>query len=239
MMADDASSPLVLETSESRSGIGLEVICLGFPRTGTSSLRKALELLGYKFNPKSDASTEMKLSVWERDMWNRAIDAKIYGRGRRFGREEWDELFGVADGTTAVIADLPHLTFAAELISAYPDAKIILTTRETRKWWKSYSTTVELLLSPVPRFPAIFPWNRRSAVFQRKFNVKVLRATFGHPQPTPEQARKRFEKYYEAVRKLLPKIKAERRRLEYRVGEGWARLCAFLGKDEPMEEFPR
>ncbi|KAF7311782.1 hypothetical protein MIND_00188700 [Mycena indigotica] len=241
---------------------GLQVICLGFPRTGTSSLRKALELLGYTFHPKESA-TEMGLSTTERRTWSRAIDAKMYGRGRRFAKEDWDELLGVASGTTAVIADLPHLIFSSELIDAYPHAKIILTTRKARNWWKSYSTMVEILLAPVARFPFVLPWNQRSVLSKRNFNVKALRAIFGHPQPNPEQARKRYEKHYESIRRLLPNVKPEgayialdsaaalgakdpavnlnefhQRRLEYRVGEGWARLCAFLGKDAPAEEFP-
>ncbi|KAF7320545.1 hypothetical protein HMN09_00138200 [Mycena chlorophos] len=265
--SDDEQKPEQLPEA-TQHGDGLQVICLGFPRTGTSSLRNALRVLGYKFNPKSDSSAEMQLSREERSMWNRAIDAKLYGRGRCFGREEWDALFGVAEGTTvgssispahhqncdlsvkAVIADLPHLIFASDLIASYPNAKIILTTRETRKWWKSYSTTIELFLTPVPRFPFILPWKQRDAFFERKFKIKVLRAVFGHPQPVSEQAKKRFEKHYEAVRKMLPRIRAERiegeqrvkpeqRRLEYKVGEGWARLCAFLGKEEPNMPFPK
>ncbi|KAF7317764.1 hypothetical protein MKEN_00864200 [Mycena kentingensis (nom. inval.)] len=232
---------------------GLEVLCLGFPRTGTSSLRKGLEILGYKFSPTADALTQMRMTRKEREMWNRAIEAKIYGRGRKFGKEEWDELLGVNEGVTAVISDLPHLIFTADLIAAYPNAKIILTTREPRKWFKSYSTTLATLLLPVSRFT--LPWNRRAAFFERRVKIKVLRAVFGHPQPTPEQAKKRFGKHYEDVRKMLPKIKAprreegaegeterekpEQRRLEYKVGEGWERLCTFLGKEVPQEEFPK
>jgi hypothetical protein len=50
-----------------------------------------------------------------------------------------------------------------------------------------------------------------------------------------EKSKVRFVEHYENVRKLVPK----ERLLEYQVGEGWHRLCTFLGDKVPDTEFPR
>ena len=56
---------------------------------------------------------------------------------------------------------------------------------------------------------------------------------------------KRFDEHYEQVRTLLREDaeargrKVEAKLLDYQVGEGWERLCEFLGKDVPQQEFPR
>ncbi|KAJ7290791.1 hypothetical protein C8J57DRAFT_1213431 [Mycena rebaudengoi] len=50
-----------------------------------------------------------------------------------------------------------------------------------------------------------------------------------------EEFKKRFVVHCEKVQKIVPK----ERLLEYEVGEGWDRLCAFLGNDVPKTEFPR
>jgi hypothetical protein len=44
------------------------------------------------------------------------------------------------------VTDVPHILFAEDLIAAYPEAKVILTTRDPEEWWKSYSSTIALHL---------------------------------------------------------------------------------------------
>ena len=45
-----------------------------------------------------------------------------------------------------VVADVPGILFATELIQAYPEAKIILTTRDPDRWWKSFRDTLLVML---------------------------------------------------------------------------------------------
>ena len=50
-----------------------------------------------------------------------------------------------------------------------------------------------------------------------------------------ELAAKRYLELHDEVRQMVPAD----RLLEYKLGEGWERLCAFLGEDVPNHPFPR
>jgi hypothetical protein len=49
-----------------------------------------------------------------------------------------------------------------------------------------------------------------------------------------DHVKARFIEHYQHIRDLVPKENL----LEYRVGEGWEILCAFLGNDVPEANFP-
>lgn len=70
-------------------------------------------------------------------MWSDALAAKYDGVGT-FGREQWDQLFGHCQA----VCDWPCVAFAKELIEAYPDAKVIITTRDVDSWHASTMKTV-------------------------------------------------------------------------------------------------
>lgn len=44
--------------------------------------------------------------------------------------------------------DWPAALFIDELVAAYPEAKVVLTIRDTEKWWKSFQETVLVLAKP-------------------------------------------------------------------------------------------
>ena len=71
------------------------------------------------------------------DMWVRAFDA-IYGGKGTFRKAEWDSLLGHCMAVT----DTPCIDFTYELIDTYPDAKVILLTRNIDSWYESYMDTV-------------------------------------------------------------------------------------------------
>ncbi|KAJ7854674.1 P-loop containing nucleoside triphosphate hydrolase protein [Mycena olivaceomarginata] len=187
--------------------VPMKVLVLGFCRTGTASMRVALETLGYCDTHHMQA---VLYNPPEVDMWREAIDAKFFGKGKPYGRPEWDQLLGHCQAIT----DVPAILFADELITAYPEAKVVLTNRDPAKWWKSYTESLQTMYrSKRVRVAGWFdPWH------------------FGKE----EKSKTRFVQHYESVRKMVPK----QRLLEYEVGEGWDRLCAFLGKDVPDTQFP-
>ncbi|KAJ7289578.1 P-loop containing nucleoside triphosphate hydrolase protein [Mycena rebaudengoi] len=210
--------------------VPMKVLVLGFCRTGTASMRTALEILEYK-----DVHHMMVVfnNPLETAMWTEATDAKFFGKGKPYGRKEWDQLLGHCQAIT----DLPSLLFAEELVSAYPDAKVILTNRDPEEWWSSFNRTIITIwcsrrvrlaewLDP-QHLGRVMPLARRvsSALFECDDAVSVTR----------ERAIARYVQHYDNVRHMVPK----ERLLEYRVGEGWERLCAFLGHDVPGVEFPR
>jgi hypothetical protein len=59
-----------------------------------------------------------------------ALTAKYDGIGTPFGREQWDQLLGDCQA----VCDWPACAFAKDLVEAYPDAKVILTTRNVDSW---------------------------------------------------------------------------------------------------------
>lgn len=75
-------------------------------------------------------------------MWNDAFDAKydpIGTQKKPFTREDWDQLLGHCMATT----DTPTVIFYRELLEAYPEAKVILTVRDTPEGWvKSWQSTI-------------------------------------------------------------------------------------------------
>ena len=104
----------------------LEVIGTGFGRTGTDSMREALDILG--FGP-----CHHMREVMQRE------DQKALWRGFVKGAPtDWEELFA----GYRVCVDWPSAHYWPELIQAYPDAKVLLTWRTADSWWTSFEQTI-------------------------------------------------------------------------------------------------
>ncbi len=105
--------------------MALDVIGAGFGRTGTMSLKAALEQLGYpcyhmvECFPKGPEHWKL----WEQ------VGA---------GRPDWD---GIFEGFTATV-DFPACTSYAALANHYPEAKVVLTVRDPEKWFTSVQNTI-------------------------------------------------------------------------------------------------
>lgn len=210
-----------------------EVICPGMPRTGTSSIKAALEILGY--GPVAHMSTAVSRT---RDlaMWADAAEAKFRPEKRPdlqpFGRKEWDQLLGEYRATT----DSPGCFFAVELMEAYPDAKVVLVERDLEKWFKSFSTTIMQV-----QWPGL---GMRCALnlLHYKFGklmdpyLRLSRAVWG-ADTKEEQSVKAKEIYKEHYAEVRAKARPGQL-LEYKLGDGWEPLCEFLGKPVPDEPFP-
>jgi hypothetical protein len=106
--------------------MNLEVIGAGFGRTGTMSLKVALEELG--FGP----CYHMR-EVFEHpehiELWGAAIQGKPV---------DWEQIFGNYRATV----DWPGCTFYNELLERNPDAKVILTVRDPQRWYESAYNTI-------------------------------------------------------------------------------------------------
>ncbi|KAH8435164.1 sulfotransferase family protein [Aspergillus melleus] len=119
----------------------IKVLALGMSRTGTMSLYVALKELGYNcyhmaeciLNQHSDSLV----------LWNRAIDAKFNGNGRKFSGADFDQMLWRYDEVT----DIPCILFVEELMDAYTDARIILTARPVESWLASMERTFYTILS--------------------------------------------------------------------------------------------
>ena len=86
-------------------------------------MKAALHILGY-----DDVyhGTDVYSNIQDCDMWIDALGAKYFGRGKAFGRAEFDKLLGHC----AALTDGPANCFGPELVDAYPDAKVVLVERD-------------------------------------------------------------------------------------------------------------
>jgi hypothetical protein len=221
--------------------MALEVIGAGFGRTGTTSLKAALEELG--FDPCYDGLFGKPEHV---EFWDAA-------RGKSV---DWNELFGGYRATT----DWPACSFYEELMQRYPDAKVILTLRDPTRWYESTYNTLYLrrriASSPVFRCLRLLGLRQFNA---NTFLLFVLRAgelvglfrpgmarvawlndrliwedTFGGNFEDRQHAIEVFERHNEEVKRGVP----VERLLVYEIKEGWGTLCDFLGVEEPDKPFP-
>jgi hypothetical protein len=103
----------------------LKVIGAGYGRTGTMSLKLALDQLG--FGP-CHHMVEVFAHPESMGWWTAAAD----------GKADWDRIF---QGYVSAV-DWPTATFYKELADRYPDAKVILTERDPEAWFKSTQATI-------------------------------------------------------------------------------------------------
>jgi hypothetical protein len=194
--------------------VGLRVVGAGLGRTGTNSLKLALEeLLG--------APCYHMLEVFERPadvaVWHDAI------RGRP---PDWRTF----PAGYAATVDWPACAFWAGLADAHPDAVVLLSVRESAEaWWRSFEATILAGLSqPVPA-------DRPDWAVRRKMTLDMIETTFTPEWREREGAIAAYEAHNAAVRAAIP----AGRLVEWRPGDGWEPLCAALGAAIPEEPFPR
>ena len=165
--------------------------------------------------------------------WTEGLKAKQSGQGKKFGKTEFDKLLGNYDS----LLDIPAQCFTEELVEAYPDAKVILHTRDIDAWCRSIDDTVGRAIRWHWRWIALWdpemakPWYENlTATMPVWMNMTIDDVNFYSPA-----ARESFKKQYELVRRIVPKD----RLLEYKVQDGWQPLCDFLDLPVPDEEFPK
>jgi len=203
----------------------VKVIGAGFGRTGTMSLKVALERLGvgpcYHMTEvfAHPEHTEFWVSAW---------------RGEQV---DWDGVLG--DYEAAV--DWPACTFYEELVERHPDAKVILSVRDPERWYESVRNTIYELSVVVPRHPLYrIGYTLVSLImFRGSGNANladeiIWEGTFDGRFEDRTYAVEVFRRHNAEVRHHVPAD----RLLVYDVKSGWGPLCDFLGVEEPEEPFP-
>ena len=194
--------------------MGLKIVGAGFGRTGTNSLKLALEQLG--FGP-CHHMFEVADHPEQLPYWQAAARGDL---------PDWDALF--ADYGSCI--DWPAARYWREIAAHYPDAKVLLSVRPAEKWIKSVHATI---------YPAMF--ERGEAVpaetrARRDMAYEIIvEQTFGGRLDDAEHAMATFRAHTAEVRAVI----APKRLLVYDVAEGWEPLCEFLGVAMPDGPFPR
>jgi hypothetical protein len=154
----------------------LRVIGAGYGRTGTLSLKLALEQLG--FGPCYHMIEVLK-NPPAAGYWEAAADGKPV---------DWEQVFA---GYSATV-DWPGATFYRELAEAYPEAKVVLSLRDPEAWFASTQATI---------FRANFddqddPWQRMI--------TKVVGNLFERRLRDKDKLIEVFNRHNETVQKLIP-----------------------------------
>lgn len=188
--------------------MALKIIGAGMGRTGTASLKVALEALG--IGPCYHMSDVLKnpasIQGW--------IDAAE-------GNPDWDAIF---NGYAATV-DNPGCNYWSELAAHYPDAKVILTTRDAHKWFESTNETIHS--AQFARFMKNSPFG------------KMIQKTLWDKMENRMQDREYMVEFFNRrTAQIIASIPAERL-LVYQLSDGWDPLCEFLEVPVPDMEFPR
>lgn len=196
----------------------VEVIGAGFGRTGTASLKRALELLG--FGPCHHMSEVLKQPATAAG-WT----AALHGDG--------SVLAGLLDGYRATL-DFPSCLLWRELVERYPHAKVILTIRDPARWYRSARATI-LSQDRETRTSRLTTAGGKGLV-EALAPLSAAMAAHGFRRDLDEpETIAVFQRHNESVRAGV----ADERLLVYEVEQGWAPLCAFLGVAVPAVPFPR
>jgi Sulfotransferase domain len=195
--------------------MALKVVGAGFGRTGTLSLKVALETLG--FGP-CYHMMEAFPRLEHMKMWH----------GLAFGEPmDWDLLFRDFQATV----DWPAARWWREIAAHFPNAKVLLSVRDPEAWYKSMSETI---YQPM-RVPAPDNAPEQFRTMNAMVRKAILGDTFGNRFEDRAHAIEVFKRHVQEVRATI----APERLLVFDVKEGWAPLCRFLEVPIPDEPFPR
>ncbi len=194
--------------------MALKVVGTGFGRTGTNSLKLALEQLG--FGP-CHHMFEVRDHPEQLPFWQAAARGEI---------PDWDEVF--ADYAACV--DWPGARFWREISAHYPEAKVLHSVRPEDSWIKSVHATIY----PAMRDRAELEPGAHRDRLDMAYEI-IVAQTFGDRMDDRDHALAVFRAHSEDVRRSIPSD----RLLVYDVAEGWQPLCEFLGVAVPDSPFPR
>jgi hypothetical protein len=194
--------------------MALSVIGSGFGRTGTKSLKEALEQLGFApcHHMHEIVTHPEQVAHWQAIAAGQPVD--------------WNDVFA---GYQSQV-DWPGAHVWRDLSAAFPEAKIIHTLRPAETWWNSYAKTIGKLISTYKQIPlpphvtAILDvWNRM-----------VGDTVFSGRPADRDTCIAAFNRNTQQVRDTIPAD----RLLVFDVAEGWEPLCRFLGVAVPAGAFP-
>jgi len=195
----------------------LEVIGAGLGRTGTASLKLALETLGYS---RCHHMSEVFGNARQCEFWERA------SRGDKM---DWDEVF---DGFKASV-DWPSVSYYRELAEYYPNAKVILGVRDPEAWYRSAIETIYPVSYVIPNWVGLLSTSVRNL---KKANMRAIwQGTFDGRFEDKDYTVQVFRDHVEEVQRIIP----PERLLLHEAKSGWEPLCTFLGKPIPDTPYPR
>lgn len=189
----------------------MKLINVGLARTGTTSLKAALEKLGYSpIYHTFDLFTNSKhMDIWEGAYEGQQVDWRAFYSGYE-------------------VADWPAGLFYKEIITAHPEAKVMISVRDPESWYESIygifkqGMNINFPIPIVKRIKNFIINYPAKELFQGRIDDREFMVQF-------------YQDYVEEVKAFVPADNL----LIFSVTEGWEPLCEFLGVDVPEEPFPR
>jgi Sulfotransferase domain len=193
--------------------VALKVVGAGVGRTGTHSLKAALEdLLGAPCYHMVDVRA-------------RPADVAVWYAAVRGEPTDWRSF---PAGFVATV-DWPAAAFWRELAGAHPEAVVLLSVRDSAAWWRSASRTI---FDGARRTP---PPDGDPDLPRHEMLLELLSSRFTENWADRDTAIEAYERHNDEVRAEV----APDRLLEWRPEEGWAPICRVLGLAVPDRPFPR
>ncbi|HLI31722.1 MAG TPA: sulfotransferase [Solirubrobacteraceae bacterium] len=192
----------------------LQVLGAGFGRTGTLSLKVALEELGvapclHSLQSRAPLSASKH---WQRLAAGEQID--------------WREaLAGFRSSVDWLCA-----RYYEQILEAFPQVKVVLSVREPQAWYESASASLHAARS----LRRSSPDGRSQGALLEAVDRAIWQELFDGRFCEREHALAVFDRH---SREVIARVPASQL-LVYDVREGWAPLCAFLGVPEPSTPFP-
>lgn len=188
--------------------MGLRVVGAGVGRTGTHSLKVALEqLLGGTCHHMMEVFGDpVQVSGWTDAIYGRPVD--------------WNALLA----RFSAIVDWPGASFWRETLAANPDALVLLSVRDPESWYRSASNTIFLTFDGAPE--EMRGWLEAvRTMFRERFSDKL---------DDPTAMMDAYQRHNDAVRREAPAAQL----LEWTPGDGWEPICERLGLPVPTDPFP-
>jgi hypothetical protein len=190
----------------------MRIIGAGWGRTGTTSVKAALERLG------------ARPCLHMTEMWAHPELAAVWNRHRDGAALDWRVELAGWEATV----DWPGAAVWPELARLWPSAPVLLTVRDPQSWYDSVRATIHPATEPHLEIgpPAV----------RTLMTETVWDDCFGgwHRALDPELAIAAFAAHNQSVRSACPPA----RLVEWQTGDGWEPLCAALGVEVPDEPFP-
>ena len=196
----------------------MKVIGAGFGRTGTMSLKGALEQLG--FGPSFhmiDVARQPELLPG----WQAAVDGEPV---------DWKELF---DGWESTV-DWPACTFWEQIWHTFPDAKVLLSVRDPEAWYASCLKSIHASAQAAVKGELEGGSVEVSPEAMKMINGLIWNGTFEGRFEDKDFAIEVFNAHNEDVKRKVPAD----RLLVYEITEGWEPLCEFLEVPVPDAPMP-
>ena len=193
--------------------MSLKVIGAGLGRTGTMSLKLALEqLLGGPCYHMTELFQHLEAHT---PLWHAAA------RGEAV---DWDQVFS---GYIAAV-DEPVSMLWKPITEYYPDAVVVLSARDAESWWKSARETIlEVKINPDP-----------NATPERKAWLNMVLEVYRHVYPEGFSDKDKAIAAYQAHNKRVMAGVPVDRLLVWQVSDGWEPLCRVLDQPVPDTPFP-